>query len=57
VVANSSELIVPRNQINQVLNGTGTVVNITINSKAEQVITDTVAALSEALRKPSLSMV
>jgi len=57
VVANSSELIVPRNQINQVLNGTGTVVNITINSKAEQVINDTVAALSEALRKPSLSMV
>lgn len=57
VVANSSELIVPRNQINQVLNGAGTTVNITINTKAEQVITDTVAALSEALRKPSLSMV
>lgn len=57
VVANSSELIVPRNQINQVLNGAGTTVNITINSRADQVITDTVVALSEALRRPALSMI
>jgi hypothetical protein len=56
VMANSSELIVPRNQINQVLNGTGTTVNITINTKADQVINDTVAALSEALRRPAMSM-
>ena len=57
VVANSSELIVPRNQINQVLNGSGTTVNITINTQANQVIKDTVAALTEALNRPSMSMV
>lgn len=57
VIANSSELIIPRNQINQVMNGTGTTVNITVNTRADQVIQDTVSALTEALRRPTMSMV
>jgi hypothetical protein len=57
VMANSSELIIPRNQINQVLGGSGTTVNISISVHPDRIIQDTVSALTEALRKPSLSMV
>jgi hypothetical protein len=57
VMANSSELIIPRNQIDRVLNGSGTTVNIVVNSKADRVIQDTVAALTEALNRPAMSMV
>jgi hypothetical protein len=57
VIANSSELIIPRNQIDKVLSGSGTSVNITINPRHDRIIQDTVAALTEALNRPSLSMV
>lgn len=55
VVANSSELIVPRNRISEIMGGNQ--INLTINAQRGKIIEDTVAALNNALRQPALSMV
>lgn len=54
VVANSSELIVPRNRISELLGGNQ--ISITVNTQRDRIVQDTVAALNSALRQPGLSM-
>jgi hypothetical protein len=55
VMANSSELIVPRNQIQSMIQPNQ--ISITINSRPNEIVNDVVAALTNALNRESVSMI